>query len=156
MESLYRVSFNMSRDGHLAEDLVQETYKEALQSFRRYTPGTDCKAWLFRIFFRLWQKHLRHAYRFKAVNIEEVPEEQLALNPDFQRDIEGEGVLKILRSLPSHYRVVLILSDIEEFHYREIAQMLELPIGTVMSRLNRARSLFRQKFLQESKRTRSA
>jgi RNA polymerase sigma-70 factor (ECF subfamily) len=85
------------------------------------------------------------------VDIEEVPERLLAVQPDFQKNVEGGEVLRILQSLPVHYQTVLVLADIEEFRYREIAQMLKLPMGTVMSRLNRARSLFREKFLEESR-----
>ena len=156
MASLYRVSLNRGRDPGLAEDLVQETYKEAWGSFDRYTPGTDCKAWLFRIFFRVWQKHLRQVYRFRSVELEELSEDRLVQAPDAQQMMEGEEVMTILRSLPSHYQEVLVLADVEEFRYQEIAHMLELPIGTVMSRLNRARSLFRTKFVQEKRNTRSA
>lgn len=156
MASLYRVSLNRSRDPGLAEDLVQETYKEAWVSFDRYTPGTDCKAWLFRIFFRVWQKHLRQVYRFGSVDVEEFSEDRLVQAPDAQQRMEGEDVMTLLRSLPSHYQEVLVLADVEEFRYQEIAQMLELPIGTVMSPLNRARSLFRTKFVQETENTKSA
>ena len=156
MASLYRVSLNMSRDRGVAEDLVQETYKEAWQSFHRYTPGTDCKAWLFRIFFRVWQKHLRQVYRFSSVDMENVSEDRLVQAPDAQQKLESEEVMTILRSLPPHYQTVLVLADVEEFRYQEIAQMLELPMGTVMSRLNRARSLFRAKFVQDTENTQSA
>jgi len=156
MSSLFRAALNMSRDSSLAEDLVQETFKEAWQSFHRYTPGTDCKAWLFRIFFRVWQGHLRQVYRFSSVSMEDVSEDLLVQMPDAQKKIESEEVMTLLRSLPSHYQTVLVLADVEEFRYQEIAQMLELPIGTVMSRLNRARSLFRTKFVQEKRDTQSA
>jgi len=153
MQSLYRVSLSMTKQTDLAEDLVQETYQQAWKSFQGYTPGTDCKAWLFRILFRLRQKQLRQARWWKPVDIDEVPEGLLAVQPDFQKNVASEAVLKILQSLPVHYQTVLILADIEEFRYRAIAQMLKLPIGTVMSRLNRARSLFREKFLEESRET---
>lgn len=141
----------MTKQGDLAEDLVQETYQQAWKSFQGYTLGTDCKAWLFRILFRLRNKQLRQARWWKAVDIDEVPEGQLAVQPDFQDSIENEEVLRILQSLPEHYQMVLVLADIEEFRYREIAGMLNLPIGTIMSRLNRARSPFREKFLEESR-----
>jgi len=143
----------MTKQCELAEDLVQETYQQAWKSFQGYTPGTDCKAWLFRILFRLRHKQLRQARWWKPVDIDEVPEGLLAVQPDFQKNVASETVLKILQSLPVHYQTVLILADIEEFRYRAIAQMLKLPIGTVMSRLNRARSLFREKFLEESRET---
>ena len=141
----------MTRQVDLAEDLVQETYQQAWKSFQGYTPGTDCKAWLFRILFRLRNKQLRQARWWKPVDIDEVPEGLLAVQPDFRHTIENEEVLRILQSLPEHYQMVLVLADIEEFRYREIARMLNLPIGTIMSRLNRARSLFREKYLEESR-----
>ena len=146
----------MTQKKDLAEDLVQETYQQAWKSFQGYTFGTDCKAGLFRILFRLRHKQLRQARWWKPVNIEEVPEGLLAVQPDFQKNVEGGDVLRILQSLPVHYQTVLVLADIEDFRYREIARMLKLPMGTVMSRLNRARSLFREKFLEESRGSQSA
>ena len=151
MASLYRLSVDRTRDPALAEDLVQETYTEAWQSFHLYTPGSNCKAWLFRILFRVWAKQLRNTNRLKpAVDIEKIPERNLSVKPDFQQTFEQQEVFKILRSLPDSYQMVLILVDVEEFSYRETAQMMEVPMGTVMSRLHRARVLFRKKFLQES------
>ena len=151
MQSLYRVALSMTKRKDLAEDLVQDTYQQAWKSFQGYTSGTDCKAWLFRILFRLRNKQLRQARWWKPVDLDEVPEGRLAVQPDFQKNIENEEILRILQSLPVHYQTVLVLADIEEFRYREIARMLKLPMGTVMSRLNRARSLFREKFLEESR-----
>ena len=89
MQSLYRVSLSMTQKKDLAEDLVQETYQQAWKSFRVYSPGTDCKAWLFRILFRLRNKQLRQARWWKPVDIEEVPERLLAVQPDFQKNVEG-------------------------------------------------------------------
>ncbi len=151
MQSLYRVALSMTKRKDLAEDLVQDTYQQAWKSFQGYTSGTDCKAWLFRILFRLRNKQLRQARWWKPVDIDEVPEGRLAVQPDFQKNIEDEEIMRILQSLPVHYQTVLVLADIEEFRYREIARMLKLPMGTVMSRLNRARSLLREKFLEESR-----
>jgi RNA polymerase sigma-70 factor, ECF subfamily len=157
MAALYRFAVGMTRNSALAEDTVQETYKEAWKSFRRYTPGSDCKAWLFRILFRVWNRHSRKMNRLQPeVDLEKIPEKRLAVEPDLQQRIERQEVSRILGSLPDHYRMVLILADVEEFSYREIAQMMGLPVGTVMSRLNRARSLFRKKFLQKSESSRSA
>ena len=151
MASLYRCSVNRTKDPALAEDLVQETYREAWQSFRQYAPDSNCKAWLFRILFRVWAKYLGSTNRHRpVVNIEKIPERKLSVEPDFQQTIEHQEVLKILQSLPDSYQMVLILVDMEEFSYRETAQMMELPVDTIMSRLHRARALFRKKFLQES------
>ncbi len=90
------------------------------------------------------------------VELVEIPSNELSVEPDFPRRLEYEEVLKIVRSLPDIYQTVLILTDVEEFSYREVAEILELPIGTVMSRLNRARHLFREKFLREFKDVQSA
>ena len=154
MSALYRVSLSMSRSPSLAEDLVQETYKEAWKSFHRYRPRSNCKGWLFRILFRIWNRHLRKTNRIIQIDLDEVSPERLALQPDSQQGIEREEVFRILQTLPEHYQRVLLLADVEELRYREIAEVLELPIGTVMSRLNRARSLFRKKFLQQSETSR--
>ena len=149
--SLYRCSVNRTMDLARAEDLVQETYREAWQSFHLYRPDSDCKAWLFRILFRVLAKHFRRTNRNRpVVDIETIPERKLCVEPDFQQAVEHQEVLKVLRSLPDSYQLVLILIDMEEFSYRETAQMIELPVGTVMSRLHRARALFRKKFLQVS------
>ncbi len=157
MSSLYRFAVGMTRDNSTAEDLVQETYKEAWKSFLRYTPGTDCKAWLFKILFRVWSKYSGKLRRLPMEeDLEQVPEAKLAVESDVLQKIECQEILQVLRSLPDHYQRVLILADVEELSYREISQLMEVPMGTVMSRLNRARVLVRQKLLQASKSSRSA
>lgn len=151
MASLYRCSLNRTKDPALAEDLVQETYREAWQSFHLYTPNSNCKAWLFRILFRILAKHLKKTNRLRpTVDIETIPEKKLSVESDLQQAVDHQEVLRILRSLPDSYQTLLVLVEVEEFSYRETARMMELPVGTVMSRLHRARALFRKKFLQES------
>lgn len=154
--ALFRTALRIAREQAEAEDLVQETYKEAWGSFHRYRPGTNCKAWLFRILFRRWSRRLRRINRLTQVDLEEVSEERLAVMPDFEARLAHETVLDVLNSLPEHYQLVLILADVEGFSYREIADQLELPVGTVMSRLNRARNLLRQKLLEVCEESRSA
>ena len=156
MGGLYRMAVSLARHRDRAEDLVQETYQQAWQSFHGYTPGSDCRAWLFRILFRAWNRSLRQDYRMKSVGFEGVAEEELAVESDLERRIGGGEVRKVLHSLPEHYQTVLVLADVEEFSYREMATILGLPLGTVMSRLNRARSLFREKFKRDQMDTRSA
>ncbi len=148
LEALYRSALGMIRNPSAAEDLLQETYKEAWASFHRYQPGTDCKAWLFRILFRLRSKQLRRAGQFQWAELEDVPEEKLSTPPDALRKLDSARVLQVIESMPEHYRNILILADAEQFSYHEISRILDLPIGTVMSRLNRGRQLFRQKFFQ--------
>ena len=89
-------------------------------------------------------------------DLEQVPEAKLAVESDVLQKIECQEILQVLRSLPDHYQRVLILADVEELSYREISQLMGVPMGTVMSRLNRARVLVRQKLLQASKSSRSA
>ncbi|HSR67353.1 MAG TPA: sigma-70 family RNA polymerase sigma factor [Acidobacteriota bacterium] len=147
-EALYRAALGMMRNPTVAEDLVQETYQEAWKSFHGYQAGSDCKAWLFRILFRIRSKHLRKQGRFQWVEVEDVSEERLAVEPAGTRQLENQEILSIIQSLPEHYRTVLLLADAEGFTYQEIAHITELPLGTVMSRLNRGRNMFRKKFLQ--------
>ncbi|HSR51332.1 MAG TPA: sigma-70 family RNA polymerase sigma factor [Acidobacteriota bacterium] len=149
-QALYRAALGLSRNPSLAEDFVQETYQEAWKSFAGYQPGTDCKAWLFRILFRVRGKHLRKQGRFQWVEIEDVSEEYLAVEASETRHLESGEVLQVIRSLPEHYRTVLVLADAEGFTYQEIADILDLPLGTIMSRLNRGRKMFRRKFLEAS------
>ena len=156
MEALYRSALGMIRNPSSAEDLLQETYQQAWASFHRYQPGTDCKAWLFRILFRLRSKQLRRSGQFQWTELDEVPEEKLATPPEVLRKLEGAQVLKVIDSLPEHYRDILILADAEQFSYHEISRILDLPIGTVMSRLNRGRQLFRLKFFQAKGQQQSA
>lgn len=156
MNAIYRAALGMLREPAAAEDLLQETYREAWTSFHRYQPGTDCKAWLFRILFRLRSKQRRQEARFEWVELDEVSQELLSSADEPIRLLDRQDIIKTLESLPEHYRNILILADAEQFSYAEIASILDLPKGTVMSRLNRARSLFRQRFLNEGDSSKSA
>ncbi len=156
MNAIYRAALGMLREPAAAEDLLQETYREAWTSFHRYQPGTDCKAWLFRILFRLRSKQRRQESRFEWVELDEVSQELLSSADEPIRLLDRQDIIKTLESLPEHYRNILILADAEQFSYAEIASILDLPKGTVMSRLNRARSLFRQRFLNEGDSSKSA
>jgi RNA polymerase sigma-70 factor (ECF subfamily) len=143
LRRLYGAAYRMTRNAYDAEDLVQETYLRAYRSFDRYTPGTNIRAWLYTILHRLRTDALRRlARRPEAV---ELLEDTLAVPPP-QDDLArgSEGVALALARLPEAFRVTVILRDIEEFSYQEIAQILEVPIGTVMSRIHRGRALLRQ------------
>jgi RNA polymerase sigma-70 factor (ECF subfamily) len=129
-----------------AQDLVQETFKEAWRSFDGFQPGTDCKAWLFRIYYRVLSRRRKLDRSDSHVALEALPESRLAVAPQVGGGEEGGAVIRILQAMPEHYRSILVLADVEGLTYREIARLLDLPLGTVMSRLNRARALFREKF----------
>lgn len=156
MDALYCAALGMTRNPDLAQDLVQETFKEAWKSFHRYQPGSNCKGWLFRILFRMRRKYVQSSYRLDCIELSEVGEEHLAVQPDVQRHLERAEILAIVDALPEPYRMVLVLADVENFSYLEIAEMMDVPIGTIMSRLNRARATFRKRFMERSMKSQTA
>jgi RNA polymerase sigma-70 factor (ECF subfamily) len=143
LKRLYGTAYRMTRNACDAEDLVQETYLRAYRSFDRYTPGTNIRAWLYTILHRVRMDAVRRlARRPEAV---ELLEDTLA-TPPAQDDLASgrEDVAPAVARLPEPLRVAVLLRDIEEFSYEEISQILEVPIGTVMSRIYRGRALLRQ------------
>jgi RNA polymerase sigma-70 factor, ECF subfamily len=145
VDRLFRLAMWFERDRHEAEDLVQDTLKEALESFHRFRPGTNCRAWLCSILSHLRSNRLRARRRSPLV---EDPEDRHAKTipfvPPVPQKLTDEEVLAALRRLPEPYQEVVLLSDVEELTYKEIAATLSIPIGTVMSRLHRGRDLLRQ------------
>jgi len=141
---LFRVAMYLKRDRDLAEDLVQETMMQALKSFHRYEPGTNCKAWLTTIMYNTHYKQLRKQTNLKMV---EDPEDKiaqtLAFEPSIPQKLTDEDVIEAVQKVPRIFRDVILLCDVEDFSYKEIADMLDIPMGTVMSRLHRGRKLLR-------------
>ncbi|MCI0623942.1 MAG: RNA polymerase sigma factor [Acidobacteria bacterium] len=143
-DDLYRTAVRVIGDREIAEDLVQETYLEAWKSFRRFEPGTNCRAWLFKILFHVIHHHRRKWFRFKFTREDEALLEQtLVYEPPIPQDITDEDMLAALDRVPQNYREVLLLADVQEFSYKEVADTLNIPIGTVMSRLSRGRVILR-------------
>jgi RNA polymerase sigma-70 factor (ECF subfamily) len=141
---LYRLAKWLLRNQAEAEDLVQETFVEALRSFHRFEKGTNCRAWLIKIMYHLLSKRRREVNRSRVVgDVDEQIAETVAIAPAPSSNLAGEEVLSALKRLPQHYQEVVILSDVEDLSYKEIADALSIPTGTVMSRLSRARSLLR-------------
>lgn len=139
---LYGTAYRMTRNSHDAEDLVQETFLRAYRGFDRFEPGTNMRAWLFTILHRARTDAFRKAGRSpQTVELLDdgpgVPAAQEALAANTQ-EIE-----RALGSLPEVFRSAVVLRDVEEFSYDEIARILEVPIGTVMSRIHRGRTLLR-------------
>lgn len=143
-QDLFRVAMFLKRSRDAAEDLVQETMMQALKSFHRYKKGTNCKAWMTTIMYHTHYKQLR-----KQTNLKVVPdtEEKIAATVQFEapipQHITDEDVLKSLEKVPELFREVVMLCDVEGYAYKEIAEMLDVPIGTVMSRLHRGRKVLR-------------
>lgn len=144
LDDVYRVALWLSRDVNEAEDLTQETFIQAFKSFHRYEKGTNCKAWLMKILHHTNAKRLKKLSRLRIV---EDPEEQIAstiaFEPPVPQNITDEDILAALENLPEQFRYVVVMADVEDFAYKEVAEILGIPIGTVMSRLHRGRKLLR-------------
>ncbi len=143
---LFRIATRMTRDRARAEDAVQETLLQAWKSFDRFEAGTNIKAWLFRILFYSVQHQRRKWFRFpQAGDSEEILMNTAASPEPIAAELTDEAIRAALDSIPEDYRAVALLVDVEEFAYREAAEILRVPIGTVMSRLSRARKLLRDR-----------
>lgn len=141
---LYRSAMWMTRNPTEAEDLVQETMFQALRSFHLYESGTNCKAWLMRILFVHNARRLRSMLKLQLVqDIDDEIVNSIPFEPPIPDRITDEEVLDAIWRLPEHYRSVIVFADIEELTYREIATIMDLPVGTVMSRLSRGRRVLR-------------
>lgn len=144
MNNLFHVAMWLVGDRTTAEDLVQETFMQALQSFHRYEKGTNCRAWLVTIMYHVNSKRRRAGNKLRLVNDgEERIAETVAFTAPTPQGLTEEEVLDALRSLPTQFQEVVILADIEDMAYKEIAEALAVPVGTVMSRLSRGRKLLR-------------
>lgn len=141
INDLYRTAVRLTRDATEADDLVQETYMQAWKSFDKYELGTNCRAWLYKILFNKFDHHRRKKYT-QAKYIQEADELVFAnasFNAPIPENLTDTEIIAALNKLPDHYRSVVLLADVHEFDYKEVAQILDIPIGTVMSRLSRAR-----------------
>jgi RNA polymerase sigma-70 factor (ECF subfamily) len=144
MPAIFRVARWLLRGSDEAEDLVQETMSEALRSFHRYERGTNCRAWMTKILYNVNGKRIRKLGKLKIVgDTEEMIAKTVAFEPSIPQNVRDEDVLAALEKIPASFREIVILADVEEFSYREIADLLQIPAGTVMSRLHRGRKLLR-------------
>lgn len=153
IDALYGYAVTLTRDQTEAEDLVQETFLRAVRAFGQLMPNSNLKSWLFVIMRNAWLNQLRHTQsgpRFIELDNEE---KDLARWPDplardpyvvYLRKLERQEIKDAIESLPSLYREIVVLRDIEGFSYQQIATLLDCPAGTVMSRLGRAREKLRR------------
>ncbi len=163
MDAVFRFALRLSGSRDMAEDLVQETYLRAFRSWDQYTPGTQCKSWLFTICRNVYLRQWERSQRLDEIVAENVDRESgpfEVVNPVWvkavEKDPEGaffdsivdDEVLEHIQELPEEYRSAVILSDLEGFSYQEIADMTGVPVGTVKSRLFRGRRML-QKSLYE-------
>lgn len=156
---LYSGALRMTRNRSDAEDLVQETYLKGYRSFHTFTEGTNLRAWLFRIMTNAYINSYRAKQRRPdETELGEVDQLYLYQHIDALQDaargrsaeeslmelLPDDEVKQALEDLPDNFRLPVILADVEGFSYKEIAETLEIPIGTVMSRLHRGRSAMRK------------
>jgi RNA polymerase sigma-70 factor, ECF subfamily len=151
IDALYGYALTLTHSQTEAEDLVQETYVRAMRAFGQLTPNSNAKSWLFVIMRNAWLNQVRHSRsgpRFVELDGAEelVIPDRSASDPHtlYLRKLEREEVKQAIEVLPTTYREIIILRDIEGFSYQEIASMLGCPAGTVMSRLGRARGQLRR------------
>lgn len=142
IDDLFRTAKRLTMNQTDAEDLVQETFMQAWKSFDHYEVGTNCRAWLYKILFNKFdhqrrKKYTRAKYIQEADDLTFLSASFVAPIPEHLTDTE---VIAALNKLPEHYRSVVLLADVQEFDYKEVAQILDIPIGTVMSRLSRGRT----------------
>ncbi len=159
MDAVFRFGLRLSGSRDQAEDLVQETFLRAFRSWEKYTPGTQCKSWLFTIcrnvFLRQRERGQRHdeivsenvdrsSGPFEVVNPVWVKAVKADPEGDFFDSIVDEVVLGHIQDLPEDYKTAVILSDLEGLSYQEIADMMDVPVGTVKSRLFRGRRILQK------------
>jgi RNA polymerase sigma-70 factor (ECF subfamily) len=161
-DQVYRVARRMVRTREEAEDLVQDTYARAFRSWQSYTPGTNLRAWLLRILTNLNLDRGRRVQRrpdetsldegdyYLANRMAEQAGEQVLDQERVVERLSQDSIVNALSDIPNDFRDVVVLVDIGEFSYADAAQILDIPIGTVMSRLHRGRKLLRQRLAEEA------
>jgi RNA polymerase sigma-70 factor (ECF subfamily) len=159
LDSLYAGALRMTRNPADAEDLVQETMLRAYRSFNRFEPGTNLKAWLFRIltnaYINVYRKRQREPQKVSQDDVEEFDlyqelkdhDPQFAATPEtiVLDSLVDSDIIEAIDALPEQFRLAVILSDIEGFTYAEMAEIMDVPLGTVMSRLHRGRKALQKR-----------
>jgi len=154
MGSLYSAALRMTRNPSEAEDLVQETYLKAYRGYDSFKEGTNLKAWLYRIltntFINAYRARRRHPEETELEDVEdfylfhrlgglEAAAAGRSAEDEVLESMTDEEVKRAIESLPEAFRMAVLLADVEGFSYKEIAEIMDVPIGTVMSRLHRGR-----------------
>ena len=152
MDALYNFALRMTGDGDDANDLVQDTFLKAFRFFDKFEKGTNCKAWLFRImkntFINSYRKKTKEPDKVDYEDVEKFYEtvkpsstDSAHLEKEIYDNLLDDEITSAIASLPDDFKTVIILSDIEGFTYDEIGDFVDCPVGTVRSRLHRARKM---------------
>lgn len=156
-DSLFNFAYNLTHNEEDASDLVQETYLKAYRFIDKYIQGTNAKAWLFKILKNGFiNQYRKKSKRPKKVDYEEIinyhDEEEgsqlssyIDLREEIYQSMMGDEVTTAINTLPVDFRTVILLCDIEGFTYEEISKIIDIPIGTVRSRLHRSRNMLKEK-----------
>jgi len=156
IDSMYNFAFRLTFDEDDSKDLVQDTYMKAFRFINSFQEGTNSKAWLYRIlknsFINDYRKKSKQPAKVdyqeveQYYNSEDTPKDATVdLRMETTKDMIGDEISNALNSLAIDFRTVIILCDLEGFTYEEMAKILDIPIGTVRSRLHRARNILREK-----------
>ncbi len=140
--ALYRTACRRLGNQTEAEDIVQETYLQAWMSFHRFAPGTNFQAWIFKVMANTIQRHYSKTRRMLTGQEEDVFE-QVTYEPPVTQELRDKAVLAALNEVLEQFRIVILLADVQGYSYQEVAALLGIPIGTVMSRLYRGRKQLR-------------
>ena len=151
-EPLYRFALSLSRSEADACDLVQQTFYRWATKGGQLRDKSKAKSWLFTTLHREFLGQRRHNDRFPKVEISSVDDSEFAAPSFSESKMDGANVLSALQQLDETYRAPLALFYLEELSYRDIAEILEIPIGTVMSRISRGKDLLRKQFLEKENR----
>ena len=147
---LYRFALCLSKSEADAADLTQQTFFLWASKGRQLRDRSKVKSWLFTTLYREFLSRRRHEVRFPKVELDEVPEEDMSIPPNMNA-FDSATALQALGEVEEPFRAPLTLFYLEQFSYQEIADMLEVPIGTVMSRLSRGKTQLRQRLLSQEK-----
>jgi RNA polymerase sigma-70 factor (ECF subfamily) len=160
LDAVYRAAVALCNGRQEAEDLVQVTFLSAFEGFESFKKGTNCKAWILTILRNQWIDHIRH----KNVIGEVIPiEENIVGEPlrseettwsncqDLLENFSDKQVIRALKELPDEQRLTLFLSDVEQLRQEEVAEIMNVPVGTVKSRTSRARAILKRELLSYAK-----
>lgn len=143
-DDVYRFAYSLARNSHDASELTQESYYRLLVKGGQLRDRNKVKSWLFTTLYRVFLNGKRHDKRFPHQEFETVEHELPLLTPEDVNRVDSSLVADALLEIDEHYRAPLMLFYLQSLSYREIAEMLEIPIGTVMSRLSRGKAMLHQ------------